>query len=65
MTNEPPTPVYTVNGKEVLCDGKHFADFRDADAARAVCTLLNCQEVLHEPGTSDDELDHMVAVLWG
>ena len=61
-------PIYSANGKQLLCDTgdgpKHFADFREADAARAVATALNCDEVLHSPGWPDAELDHMAKVLW-
>ena len=64
MTN----PIYTTNGKQLLRDAgggpKHFADFRDADAAQAVATLLNCDEVLHSHGYSSADLDHMEKVLW-
>lgn len=57
-------PIYTTTGKQVLRDGDHFADVCTPEAARAVATLLNCDQVLHPPGYPDAELDHMEKVLW-
>ena len=68
MINERTGPIYSANGKQLLRDTgngpQHFADFSQADAAQAVATLLNCDEVLHAPGWADAELDHMEKVLW-
>jgi len=64
-------PEYTATGKQILRDdgdghgAKHFADAATVEIARALATLLNCDQVQHEPGTPDAELDHMVEVLWG
>lgn len=62
-------PTYQAMGKQVLRDdgdgAHHFADAATVEIAHALATLLNCDEVQHAPGTPDDELDHMVTVLWG
>ena len=64
MTTERAGPNYTAQGKEILRDGEHFADVCTEDAARAVATVLNCDEVMHSHGYSSADLDHMEKVLW-
>jgi hypothetical protein len=64
MGNCDVTPTYRANDKEILRDGKHFADVCSPDAARALVTLLMADEVVHAPGTPDADLAHMEGVLW-
>jgi hypothetical protein len=62
------SPTYRAMGKQVLREdatGTHnFAVAFSPDAARAVATILNADEVEHAPGTPDAELAHMKGVLW-
>lgn len=39
-------PLYSRSGKQVKCDGGHFADAIDEDAAEAIVKALNRRPVL-------------------
>lgn len=46
------TPRYTSTGKQVLCDGAHFADARDPDAA---AEIVGAMEAI--PFTASDQAE--------
>ncbi|MBC2668748.1 hypothetical protein ACFOON_15230 [Novosphingobium piscinae] len=56
-------PIYTACGKQVLRDGRHFADLCGPAEASAVADLLNHSQVMF-PDLDFTRVDEIVAALW-
>lgn len=54
-------PEYTTCGKEVLRDGKHFADTASPEISAALADVLNGQVLLN---VAPERADEIAGVLW-
>lgn len=52
---------FTTSGKEVLRDGKHFADVTSPEIAAALADVLNGQVLLN---VAPERADEIAGVLW-